>query len=137
MAKDYTEELMLYSSFEEMDKLEPFVTQLKEQLSLSEEQYNQILLPLSEAVSNAIIHGNDQDPNKKVTVEAQCSGSTLEISVSDEGPGFDPLSLPEPLKEENLLNKSGRGVYLIKQYADEVIFSKGGAKITMRFTLDG
>ncbi|MCW9707793.1 ATP-binding protein [Fodinibius salsisoli] len=136
MSEDHKKELILRSSFEEMEKLESFVNKLQNQLSFSDAQYNRILLPLSEAVSNAIMHGNKQDPGKKVTITAKSLENKFQISVRDEGGGFDPSSLPDPLKEENLLNQGGRGVYLIKEYADEVSYSDGGAKITMRFILN-
>lgn len=137
MPDSYKKELVICSTFEELEKLEPFVSSLQDRLSLSDEQYNRILLTLSEAVSNAILHGNDENPEKKVLIVSEFQQNSLEISVSDEGPGFDPLSLPDPLEEENLLNQGGRGVYLIKEYADKVSYSEDGAKITMHFALDG
>lgn len=135
MHADHKEKLILYSSFEEMEKLESFVNNLQEEFSFSDEQYSRILLPLSEAVSNAIVHGNNQDPEKKVIIASRYNNDSLIISVSDEGPGFDASSLPDPLKEENLLNEGGRGVYLIKEYADKVSYSDEGAKVTMHFIL--
>lgn len=136
MAPEKTKKVVLQSSFGEMEKLERFVAELQNWAAFDDEQRNRILLPLSEAVNNAIIHGNKQDPDKQVTVVARLQNQRLTISVKDEGAGFDPETLPDPLKEENLLNQGGRGVYLIKQYADEVTFSDQGSRISFRFMLD-
>ena len=133
MAEKPKQKLVLNSSFEEMEKLEPFVTQLQQWTSFGEELHDRLLLTLSEAVNNAIIHGNNQQRHKKITVFAIHKEHHLQISVEDEGNGFDPTKLPDPLKEENLLNEGGRGIYLIKQYADDVRFSKKGSKIIMEF----
>lgn len=136
MAKKPKHKLVLRSSFEEMEKLEPFVDQLQDRISFSAELRDHILLTLSEAVNNAIVHGNEGQKDKKVTVIAVDQNEQLQLIVEDEGKGFDPTKLPDPLKEKNLLNEGGRGIYLIKQYADEVHFSKKGTKITMKFNLD-
>ena len=95
------------------------------------------MLALSEAVTNAVIHGNKQDPSKKVFVTASLDeNSAIHISVQDEGPGFEPQSLPDPLKEDNLMKPSGRGVFLMKQYADDVSYNDKGNKVTLRFSVE-
>lgn len=136
MASDDKKKLVLRSSFEELEKLEPFIHELQEWASLSDDQRDRIMLPLSEAVNNAIIHGNKLQEDKDVTVVAELNDCHLAISVEDQGEGFDPGTIPDPLQEENLLNTGGRGVYLIKQYADDVDFSKNGAKVIMYFRMD-
>ena len=73
-----------------------------------------------EALRNAMIHGNKQDPSKKVTVETEIMDNEVRIQVEDEGDGFDPKDLPDPTQDENLLKESGRGVYLIRHLMDEV-----------------
>lgn len=138
MSKPDTKKIVLNSSFDEMERLEPFVDELKQWTDVNEEDSNRIMLTLSEAVNNAIIHGNNENPDKKVVVLSTLDekNRVLTISVEDEGEGFDPEEIPDPLKEENLLNEGGRGVYLIKQYADDLQFSKGGSKATITFELD-
>lgn len=131
-----SKKLKLSSTFEEMERLEPFVYELQKWADFKDSDFDRIMLALSEAVNNAIIHGNQQNPEKKVNINTKLDDSTLVVSVQDEGEGFDPYSIPDPLKEENLLNEGGRGVYLIKQYADEVRFSEGGTKITITFHLE-
>ncbi len=136
MTASDTKKLKLSSTFEELERLEPFVNELQEWAKFKENDFNRIMLALSEAVNNAILHGNQQDPDKEVDINTKLETGTLTISVQDEGDGFDPGSIPDPLKEENLLNEGGRGVYLIEQYADSVNFSKGGTKITFTFRLE-
>ena len=138
MSKSDTKKLVLDSKFEEMERLEPFINELKQWADINDEDSSRIMLSLSEAVNNAIIHGNNKNPEKQVVVHSALDEENriLTISVQDEGEGFDPEEIPDPLKEENLLNESGRGVYLIRQYADELQFSEGGSKATIIFQLD-
>lgn len=123
------------STFEEMERVEPFVEELGEWADLREEDFNRVMLALSEAVNNAIMHGNEQDPDKNAYINASLDNRTLTIRVRDEGEGFDPEEVPDPLKEENLLNQGGRGIYLIEQYADEVEYSESGSEVTIVFKL--
>ena len=123
------------STFEEMERVEPFVEELGEWAELREEDFNRVMLALSEAVNNAIMHGNEQDPDKNAYINASLDNRILTIRVRDEGEGFDPEEVPDPLKEENLLNQGGRGIYLIEQYADEVEYSESGSEVTIIFEL--
>ena len=129
-------EIILDSTFEEVDRLEDYLNELQEWADFSDEDYARIMLTLSEAATNAIVHGNKENPNKKVTIRCKLVDRKLVISVKDEGAGFDPSNIPDPLKEENLLNVGGRGVYLIKEYADELRFEENGTKLIMAFKLD-
>jgi serine/threonine-protein kinase RsbW len=135
MASANQKTLSLTSSYEALEQLEPFVHELQQWASFSNEDQNRILLALSEAVNNAIVHGNNLQEDKTVTVTASLQDQQLDISVTDEGKGFDPEKIPDPLKEENLLNEGGRGVYLMKQYADNVTFTQNGSKVTMNFKI--
>lgn len=129
-------ELILSSSFEEIEQVEPFVKELQQWAQFGDDKMGRIMLTLSEAVTNAVVHGNKEDPGKKVQIKAFKEARHLKIQVRDEGEGFDPEDLPNPLKEENLLQEGGRGVYLIKQYADKVEFSERGTTVTMFFQLE-
>ena len=129
-------EIILDSTFEEVERLEDYLNELQEWADFSDEDYARIMLTLSEAATNAIVHGNKENPNKKVTIRCKLVDKKLVISVKDEGAGFDPSNIPDPLKEENLLNVGGRGVYLIKEYADELRFEENGTKLIMAFKLD-
>ncbi|MGA2501418.1 MAG: ATP-binding protein [Tepidisphaeraceae bacterium] len=88
-----------------------------------------IQLALEEAVINAIKHGNKFDRKKNVTVEALVSDDRVEISVEDEGCGFDRACVPDPLAEENIERLHGRGLLLMEAYMDDVRYSKGGRRV--------
>jgi serine/threonine-protein kinase RsbW len=90
-----------------------------------------IPLACDEAITNAILHGNKNDPSKKVTVQVYVSHSRFKMRVRDEGEGFDLSKLKDPTEEENLLRSSGRGIYLIKNIMDSVEFKDGGRTVEM------
>ncbi len=109
-----------------------------DQLDLSESDEHNLLVAASEAVNNAISHGNRNDPAKSVTVDMyyQEEGEMV-ITVEDEGGGFNPAELPDPLLPENLLKPSGRGIHIMKSLMDSVDFdfTDRGTRITMRLNL--
>ena len=90
-----------------------------------------IRLCTEEAVRNAIVHGNKNDPAKSVTVAYWVDGGNLHIEVSDEGSGFDYRNLPNPTANENIMKNSGRGVYLIRRLMNKVEFNETGNVIRM------
>jgi len=108
---------------------------LKEK-GVDEEIIFDIHIGFEEALRNAMIHGNKQDPDKKVMVETEVLENKVIIYVEDQGGGFDPHGLPDPTLDENLLKEGGRGVYLIKHLMDEVRYENGGRKIIMVKYLD-
>jgi len=135
MTDSSQKKIVLNSTFEEVERLEKYVKDLQEWAGFGEDDHARIMLTLSEAVTNAIVHGNKEEPDKKVVIVGQLSNNTLTLSVKDEGKGFDPDDLPDPLKEENLLNVGGRGVYLIEEYVDRLEFQEDGTKLKMVFEL--
>ena len=91
-----------------------------------------IEMALIEALENAVVHGNCEDPHKRVYVKCRCTAKgEVSITVQDEGQGFDTGTLPDPTAPENRLRTSGRGIYLMKTLMDEVRFEKGGAVVHM------
>ncbi|HAW78681.1 MAG TPA: ATP-binding protein, partial [Balneola sp.] len=108
----YKKELVLKSTYEELDKLEGFLNELQTELEFDDEFYARLMLTVSEAATNGVVHGNELDESKKVTLLAEYNNSTLVITTQDEGAGFDPDKVKDPLAEENILNTSGRGVFL-------------------------
>ena len=95
---------------------------------------------LHEALVNAIVHGNDEDETRRVNVELAARAGGLDVRVRDEGPGFDPTRVPDPLAPENLCKPSGRGIFLMRMLMDEVAFRRladGGMEVTMRKRLSG
>ena len=103
--------------------IEEFVNYFSKDLNLSDDQLSVLLLAVTEATTNAIIHANKCDPAKLVKINAAIENSKLVIKIKDEGKGFDPTKLPDPTQPENLLKDSGRGVYLMKVYMDEVKYN--------------
>jgi serine/threonine-protein kinase RsbW len=90
-----------------------------------------IRIALEEAMVNAIKHGNRLDPSKKVRVECKVTPRRAEITIEDEGPGFDRAAIPDPTQDENLDKPSGRGILLIESYMDGVQWSRGGRRLRM------
>ena len=90
-------------------------------------------MAVREAAVNAVLHGNEYDPDKKIDVSLENTGSDLVISISDEGNGLDPDHLPDPLAPENLLRGTGRGIFLIRSFMDEVHFRQlnPGTELTL------
>jgi serine/threonine-protein kinase RsbW len=90
-------------------------------------------LALREALNNAVIHGNGMDPNKLVEIRCRCErGKGLWLIVRDEGRGFDPSAVPNPLTQQGLAAEHARGIYLMKLMMDEVSFKRGGSEVHMR-----
>ena len=131
-------ELELASNPKEIIKVEKFLEKMNEKLRLEEGKYNKLLVAVTEAVNNGMIHGNKRDPHKKVLLRCEVSDSTLFVHVHDQGTGVDPDSLPDPLAEENLLRENGRGIFLMRSLMDKVTFeqSDGGCSVTMTLAIN-
>ena len=95
-----------------------------------------VRLALDEALANAVKHGNDNDPTKKVTVELDVNEQRVVVSVQDQGPGFIPEQLPDPTADENLSRPNGRGVMLMQAYMTEVGYNDSGNKVILTKTRD-
>lgn len=127
--------LTLKSTYEEVEKVEGLLTGLQDELGFNDELYARMMLAVSEAATNGIVHGNQLDKSKTVKISAYLDDNKLLFETQDQGEGFDRDELPNPLAEENLLKTSGRGVFLMEEYADEVSFSEGGTNLTLVFEL--
>ena len=100
--------------------VEEFVNYFAVELGLEEERINGLLLAVTEATTNAIIHGNKSNSLKLVRIYVTVENSILTIKIKDEGQGFDPAKVPDPTNPENLLKDSGRGLYLMRVYMDSM-----------------
>ena len=90
-------------------------------------------MALHEALVNAVVHGNQEDPNKLVEIACRCSiDGEVSITVRDQGQGFDSRAIPDPTDAENLMSTHGRGIYLMRTSMDQVYFDEGGAVVRMR-----
>lgn len=127
--------LTLESTPESITKVESFIDQIKEEVGFSDDIYGNMLIGLTEAVNNAIFHGNKKDPEKKVYIAAEYLDNMLIFFIKDEGPGFDYNNLPDPTSKENLEKPSGRGIFLMKQLSDLVIFSENGSRLEVQYRL--
>jgi serine/threonine-protein kinase RsbW len=128
--------LILESDPKNVAEVEPFVRQVFREYNLDESNFGNILIALTEAVSNAIIHGNHALANKKVIVSTVAYPKKISFTVEDEGQGFNPHNLPDPTAPENLLTLGGRGVFLMQQLADKITFFECGRIVQMDFNLN-
>jgi serine/threonine-protein kinase RsbW len=116
-------QITLESNLQSVDQAEEIAIQEAAKARFSEDEQSQIGMAVRECVVNAVVHGNRYNRNKKVHLDIEHPEGALSITVGDEGEGFDPSSLPDPLAPENLLRQSGRGLLLIRSFMDEVNFS--------------
>ena len=110
----------LDSTLETVDSAEQAATRIATDNGFDEDEVMQIAMAVREAAVNAVLHGNDYDPGKKVTLDFERTGRDLVITIRDQGAGLDPDKIPDPLAPENLLKTSGRGIFLIRSFMDEV-----------------
>ena len=99
------------------------------------ERFINLQIAVSEALVNAIVHGNKENPSKKVHVIINYDKDMIEVKVKDEGDGFDISMLPDPTNEENLLKESGRGVYIIMSLVDEFSFDSNDSGTEMSLVI--
>lgn len=104
--------------------VEEFVNYFSVELGLDQEKMSGLLLAVTEATTNAIIHGNKNNKLKLVRIYVYVDGNTITIKIKDEGKGFDPSIVPDPTDPENLLKDSGRGLYLMRVYMDGLTYNQ-------------
>lgn len=127
--------LTLVSDPQNVSQVEPFVLDVATRYNLSPDVHGNILVSLTEAVTNAILHGNRGDCTKSVSISLRRQKDSLAIRVSDEGPGFDPAYVPDPTQPERIEQCGGRGLFLMRHLSDECRFMRGGSTVEMRFKL--
>lgn len=129
--------LVLQSSLSSISRIEPYVNQIVSDFGINDEIYGNILIALTEAVNNAILHGNKEDKSKKVTINLinNRPEKQLVFQISDDGSGFNYTQLPDPTAPENILKLGGRGVFLMRQLSDEVEFMDNGSTVQILFFL--
>ncbi|MFT4846231.1 MAG: serine/threonine-protein kinase RsbW [Cryomorphaceae bacterium] len=121
------------SKGENITVIECLVDDLCEKHRIQEEHYGNILIALTEAVNNAIYHGNKQDPDKKVIVKYHADEDEFRFIIEDEGPGFDFENVPDPTSPENIEKPNGRGVFLMRHLSDEIGFDDDGRIVQLAF----
>jgi len=110
----------LDSTLETVDSAEQTASRIAAESGFDEDQVMQISMAVREAAVNAVLHGNAYDPDKKVKLDFERTGNDLVITIRDQGKGLDMEKIPDPLAPENLLKTSGRGIFLIRSFMDEV-----------------
>jgi serine/threonine-protein kinase RsbW len=131
---DQTTRLVLPSHIEAVADAAAAVTGFIRNCGVSEELSFGIEMAVRESVTNAMVHGNQEDESKSVEVIFNCHDNELEIEVRDQGEGFDPASVPDPTNAENLLKTSGRGIFLMRTFMDEIEWRnrpEGGTAVRM------
>ena len=127
--------LQLPSKTESITLLENLIEQIADKYQISEDTFANMMTCLNEIAINAIVHGNKLDENKKVFINAEVEPKRIIWSVSDEGEGFDYNHLPDPTAAENLENLTGRGVFIVKQLADQCVFNAVGNEVELHFKI--
>lgn len=127
------EELTIPSDTEELPKVDEIAERVAIELKFPKDLRDDIAIAVTEAVNNAIIHGNNEDPDKKVHITFISQPDGLEVQIVDEGGGFDPEKMPDPTTPENILLEQGRGLFIIRHLMDFTEFKRvpGGMQITM------
>jgi serine/threonine-protein kinase RsbW len=130
-------EMVCRSDQREISHIEKFLQHVSTQQHIDDGMMHRLLVSCTEAVNNAIVHGNKTDPEKKVMIRCVVRKKTLTLYVKDEGKGFDPESLQDPRDDKNLLKENGRGVFLIRSLMDKVKFKqlKSGSVVEMQVNL--
>ncbi len=123
----------LESSLDSVNKVEATAEQMAKKAGIDEDEIFKITMAVREAAVNAVLHGNSYDPEKRITASFENTGESLVIRIADQGKGLDPETLPDPLAPENLLRGSGRGIFLILSFMDEVHFKQlhPGTELTL------
>ncbi len=140
MSGDHRFHLDLGSRFENIELVQVVLKDTLDQLGIEEDARHWIDVAVREAVANAIKHGNEQNPEKQIHVDLLLEGGELIIRIEDEGAGFDPSTVQDPLAPENLLRPNGRGIFYMKSFMDDIQYDLrpgGGTVVTMRKRITG
>lgn len=121
------------SIIENIRMIESFIDNAKERFQLDDDIYGNIMIAVTEAVNNAIKHGNSSDKSKNVHLSLSLDDSMIKFVIKDEGSGFNYENLPDPTAPENLEKPGGRGIFLMKHLSDEVDFKEHGRVVELSF----
>ncbi len=125
--------LKVPSLMENIRIVESFIDNAKEKHNIGEDIYGNIMIAVTESVNNAIKHGNQENEKKNVKLSMELEDHRIRFRIEDEGPGFDYNNLADPTAPENLDKPGGRGIFLMKNLADELIFSNEGRSVELVF----
>ena len=125
--------MVIPSTLDEIESVEKLAEKAALKMNFNEDEKDSLAIAVTEAVNNAIIHGNKEDESKKVIIEFTFDEDILTVTIEDEGKGFNPENLRDPLAPENLLKENGRGIFILSSLMDEVDydFASLGTKLVM------
>ncbi len=129
------QKMRIASKSENIFLVEKMIEDVCELFNISEDYYGNILVALTEAVNNAIHHGNKTNPNKNIDISFKALPTHISFVVKDEGDGFNYNALPDPTNPENIEKPNGRGVFLMINLADKVTFEDNGSKVVLDFNI--
>ena len=121
---------------ENIRMIESFIDNAKDKFQLEDDIYGNIMIAVTEAVNNAIVHGNRNDTSKNVRLTLQLLEHSIKFTIEDEGKGFDYTHLPDPTAPDNLVKPGGRGIFLMKNLCDEVSFKNEGTIVELDFYMN-
>jgi serine/threonine-protein kinase RsbW len=128
-----TIKISIPSLIENIKIIESFIDNAKESFEINDDIYGNIMISVTECISNAIIHGNQNQKEKLVYLELAVENNTLMFTIEDEGKGFDQTELKDPTAPENIEKTGGRGIFLIKHLSDDVKFEEDGRRTILSF----
>lgn len=128
------ERVVLRTSFDSLHVVEEIIEKVSDDQRLPIDSFGNVLIAVSEALNNAIIHGNNHDTSKDVILEVFDTGNMIGFTIKDEGKGFDFTNLPDPTAPENIEKPNGRGIFLMKSLADDVVFEDNGSRVSIYFS---
>ena len=127
----------LKSERKAIKEIEPLMFDLRKKIHMRDDKFYNMLIAVTEAVNNAIIHGNKCNPQKEVIISIEGKTEEIIITIKDHGGGFDPSMVADPRQPENLLKEHGRGIFLMKEISDQLSFrsNKSGTIVILNFKI--
>ncbi len=124
-------QLVIPSALEKLADVESMTEKIAEKYRLNEDDRDNLCIAITELSNNAIMHGNRYDYHKKVIISFYHENDSIRVYIKDEGSGFDPTKIDDPLQPENLMKESGRGIFILKSLMDDVSFNvtNGGTEV--------
>ncbi len=129
--------LEIYSHTGNLSEVDKYLKKVFNEFTLPAGLYNKVYLCVTEAVVNSIVHGNKNKIEKQVKIEASVDQGYMVIKINDEGQGFDIENIPDPTIENNVKKENGRGLHIIKSFADEIQFKDEGSSIEFKIKFSG
>jgi len=124
--------LVIKSDVTELKKVENFLIDIFKKCDIEIKYFNKIYLCISEAVLNAIKHGNNHDLKKHVSISVDCNLNDFKVQIEDEGDGFDLRKVKDPTNIDNIRNESGRGIFIIRKLSNTIEYNEKGNRIQFK-----